>query len=218
MIRLAPPRPARRWRFGLPLSIALHVIVIAALLIHFRDAPRLPEPPDQLAVVDVVIGGGGRSPMPPAVTPAPPAPQPPEPRPPELQPPPPPQPAAPALPPPPPPPPPPAPVRLGDASLGPAGQIKSNENNRLRAAKSKSGNLPPRYPIDAALRRERGTVHAQIHVDATGRVTAIDILPPATFSSLNKAVREAVTGWRFTPAERGGKPVASVFPLDFVFE
>jgi protein TonB len=216
MIRLAPPRPARRWRFGFPLSIALHVIVIAALLIHFRDAPRLPEPPDQLAVVDVVIGGGGRSPAPPAVTPAPPAPQPPEPRPPEPQPPPQPQPAAPALPLPPPPPP--APVRLGDASLGPAGQIKNNANNRLRAAKGKSGNLPPRYPIDAALRRERGTVHAQIHVDAAGRVTGIDILPPATFSSLNKAVRDAVTGWRFTPAERDGKPVASVFPLDFVFE
>jgi TonB family protein len=109
-------------------------------------------------------------------------------------------------------------VRLGSPAPGPAGQIKNNEDNRLRPAKGSSGNLPPRYPADAALRRQRGTVHARIHVDAAGHVTAIEILPPVTFSSLNTAVRQAVMTWRFTPAERGGKPVASVFPLDFVFE
>jgi TonB family protein len=228
MIRLAPPRPIRRTRFGVPVSVTLHAIVIAAFLIHFRHAATLPDVPDQLAVVDVLVGGGGRSPAPPApqpakpeppkpepATPQPVAPAPPLPNPPPL----PPEPPVPTLPlPPPPPPAEPPPVRLGDAALGPLGRIKNNENNHIRPATSSSGNILPRYPMDAALRRERGTVHTKIHLDASGNVTGLDILPPMTFSSLNQAVRQAVMTWHFTPAETGGKPVASVFPLDFIFE
>jgi TonB family protein len=234
MIRLAPPRPPHRDRLAVPLSVALQLLVIAAFLIHFRRPPTLPEPPDQLAVVDVVLGGGGRSPAPPTPHPAkpeppkpepqkpePPTPPPAAPAPPLPQPPPPPAPSAPALPlPPPPPPPPPAPLPmwLRGAALGPAGLIKNNENNRIRQATSNSGNMLPSYPTAAALRHERGTVHTRIHIDASGNVTGLDIVPPLTFASLNQAVRQAVLTWRFTPAESGGKPVASVFPLDFVFE
>ncbi len=229
MIRLAPPRPTRRTRFGVSVSTALHVVVIAAFLIHFRHAATLPEAPDQLAVVEVMVGGGG-TPAPPTPQPAkpePPSPEPAKPQPVEPSPPlpkPPPLPPvlpepAPALPlPPPPPPAEPPSVRLGGAAAGPLGQIKNNENNHIRQARSDNGNMPPSYPQDAALRQERGTVHVKIHLDASGSVTGIDILPPMTFSSLNQAVRQAVLTWHFTPAETGGKPVASVFPLDFVFE
>ena len=197
-------------RAGIAVSITLHALVIAALFFHFRDQPKLPEAPEQLAVVEVVLGGGG--------TPAPPPPAPAKVEPPK-PPPPTPQPAA--RPPPPPPPPPPdekPAVRLGAADLGPEAQIEANKNNQIRPAKPGSQNLPPPYPMDAALRRERGTVHVQIHVDASGRVAAIDIVPPITFASLSQAVRQAVAKWRFTPAETDGKPVPSVVPLDFIFE
>lgn len=211
-----PPRPGGPGWLAIGYSAGLHSLVIAGLLLHFRDAPRLPEAPDRPAVIDVVLGGGGQRPSPPAPRPTLPAPTPAPPSPPATPAPP----AATALPLPPraPSPATPPPVRLGDASLGPAAQLKDHENNRIRPAKGRSGNLPPRYPLDAALRRERGTVHVRIHVDATGAVSTIDILPPVTYASLTRAVREAVMKWRFTPAERDGRAIASSFVFDFVFE
>ncbi|CAH1671577.1 energy transducer TonB [Chelatococcus asaccharovorans] len=75
----------------------------------------------------------------------------------------------------------------------------------------------PVYP--EALRRtgEQGTVLLQIRVDAGGVPRQIGIARSSNVALLDEAAVRAVSRWRFSPATRGGQPVAATvsLPIDF---
>ncbi|MBU6497011.1 MAG: energy transducer TonB [Rhodospirillales bacterium] len=224
----------------------LAVAVVIALSRPFGAAP--PPTADVPASIEVVLGSGNTGapkPVPPRpaapTRPTPPPPQPPaKPASPVAAP----ASAALPLPPssPPPPPPPPArpapsrpataptqpvkpvppkhdaspPVRLGGGLGGPSDQI--DPTRQLRAAKGDRGNLPPTYPLAAAMRNEHGSVRLRIHVDAGGNVVAVDVAKSSGYALLDRAARDQVASqWHFTPALRDGVPVGDVFELNINF-
>ena len=81
-----------------------------------------------------------------------------------------------------------------------------------------AGSAAPRYPDELRKRHVEGEVLAQFVVDATGRPDA------STFKVLKSsdelfasAVRSALGGMRFKPAEVGGRAVKQVVQMPFVF-
>jgi len=87
-----------------------------------------------------------------------------------------------------------------------------------KAAAVAAGSAAPRYPDALRKQRVEGEVLAQFVVDATGRVDA------STFKVLRSsdegfasAVRSALDGLRFTPAEVGGRAVKQIVQMPFVF-
>lgn len=83
---------------------------------------------------------------------------------------------------------------------------------------SRYRNDPPRYPREAALRREQGTVVVLIHVSDSGMATGADIIETSGVPSLDDAAVAAVRRWHFLPALRDGKAVPFNVPFRFVFE
>jgi protein TonB len=79
-------------------------------------------------------------------------------------------------------------------------------------------NQPPAYPADALARREQGRVLLSIAVDPAGHASDVDIITSSGYASLDNAARNAVTNWRFLPANIQGKPVASTILLPITFE
>jgi len=75
----------------------------------------------------------------------------------------------------------------------------------------------PEYPAQALRRGEGGTVLLRVNVGADGRPTDIAFADRSNSRELDRAARDAVSKWRFTPATRNGKPVAAVVevPVEF---
>jgi periplasmic protein TonB len=175
--------------------------------------------------------------------PAPPSPPPPRTAPPPLPPPPPPPPdvpktAAPA--PPPPQPSPPAktaaqtplpepkvtatplehqnlPMEFGDLG-GPLARIDPNRDQSLQAAtQPDKAHLPPTYPPEAARLGEMGTVALTLHIGADGFVNRVDVVQSSGYPSLDQAAVSRLRTWHFTPAMRGGMPVASIYRIAVTF-
>nr|WP_283773074.1 energy transducer TonB [Craterilacuibacter sp. RT1T] len=69
-------------------------------------------------------------------------------------------------------------------------------------------NPAPVYPERARARGEEGRVVLRVEVGADGRVRDISILHSSGFPRLDRAARDAVERWRFTPARRGNRAVA----------
>lgn len=78
-------------------------------------------------------------------------------------------------------------------------------------------NLPPAYPAEAARQRAQGTVGLLIHVSAQGRPQDVVIASSSGAASLDRAARNAVRQWRFTPARNQGTPVPFDYSLDIRF-
>lgn len=69
-------------------------------------------------------------------------------------------------------------------------------------------------PIDAPRSLRGRTVDVTFHVDATGRVTDIDVVPPIADRGYARKFDEAMRGFRFRPARDGdGSPVAGVVTM-----
>jgi TonB family protein len=87
-----------------------------------------------------------------------------------------------------------------------------------KEAKPLADNAGPRYPQELQLSNIEGTVTAQFVVDTTGlpimetfkvlRSTDVRFIPP---------VREALSKWRFEPADVGGKKVKQLLQMPFEF-
>lgn len=77
---------------------------------------------------------------------------------------------------------------------------------------------PPTYPQTAIERRWEGTVLLRLHVTAEGHVGQIAILDSSGYDVLDGAAVHAVRAWRFVPAIRDGRPVASSVRLPVRFE
>ena len=86
------------------------------------------------------------------------------------------------------------------------------------AANAVFHNRPPEYPEEAARRGERGTVVVVIHVSRAGRTEGVDVALSSGYALLDRATREAVATWRFLPAMKGGRPVASDMLMRFIFD
>ncbi|MCP9760254.1 TonB family protein, partial [Aquitalea sp. S1-19] len=69
-------------------------------------------------------------------------------------------------------------------------------------------NPAPSYPERSRERGEEGRVVLRVEVGADGRVRDIAILQSSGFPRLDRAARDAVERWRFTPARRGNSAVA----------
>jgi len=79
-------------------------------------------------------------------------------------------------------------------------------------------NAQPEYPRDAQRRGLSGRVVLRVDVGADGTATDVDFVQRSGAPELDRAAMSAVRKWRFAPAKRDGKPVASSVrvPIDFV--
>ena len=77
--------------------------------------------------------------------------------------------------------------------------------------------VQPEYPAAAARSQEEGTVLVRVQVDADGNPTDVSVARRSGSRDLDRAALDAVRKWRFSPAMKGGKAVASVaeVPVDF---
>lgn len=76
---------------------------------------------------------------------------------------------------------------------------------------------PPRYPARALRRGESGTVLLQVHVDAQGRPTRVDVVQSSRSRELDREAQRTVERWRFSPATRSGRaePSRVLIPIEF---
>lgn len=79
------------------------------------------------------------------------------------------------------------------------------------------GNRPPAYPVRAVRRGWQGEVLLAVSLSAEGRVDGVDVLRGSGRELLDRAAVEAVRAWRFEPATRDGRPVASVVEVPVAF-
>ncbi|MFT4247895.1 MAG: energy transducer TonB [Pseudomonas sp.] len=90
---------------------------------------------------------------------------------------------------------------------------------RNREARPLAGNALPVYPPRALRAGVEGSVVARISIDPRGQVSDATIIERKGMRDrdLDRAVLKAVRGWRFEPAIRDGRAVASTvqLPVDF---
>lgn len=77
---------------------------------------------------------------------------------------------------------------------------------------------PPVYPQNAIERRWEGTVLLRLGVTAEGRVGEVEVVESSGHAVLDGEAARAVRAWRFVPAVRDGRPVASFVRLPVRFD
>ncbi|MCP9760931.1 energy transducer TonB [Aquitalea sp. S1-19] len=96
-------------------------------------------------------------------------------------------------------------AQAADAGSGPGSAAGFSGANWRAGALD---NPAPSYPERSRERGEEGRVVLRVEVGADGRVRDIAILQSSGFPRLDRAARDAVERWRFTPARRGNSAVA----------
>ena len=76
---------------------------------------------------------------------------------------------------------------------------------------------PPQYPIALACAGVAGQSVLKVEVGPAGSPTRIDLVRGSGNDELDRLATEAVQGWKFKPATRGGQPVAQTIqvPVNF---
>ena len=89
-----------------------------------------------------------------------------------------------------------------------------------RNARPLAGNVPPKYPAAALRAGVEGMVLVRAEIGADGTPTDVGYARRSGDRDLDRAALSAVRNWRFQPALRNGKAVASVVqvPVDFVLD
>lgn len=242
-----PRARGRRLGTGVLLSVVAHAIILGAILWHPVVHIWVPPQRQATVAILMTKGQGDQPaagtatrPKPasePAVGPPPsvaPAPKPPAPAPPAPKPP---TPsvatAAPPAPPrvaprkaapvppeaakSPPPRPPSLPMEFGSIG-GPSFEVRRDADHALDVStKPDNTNLAPIYPPEAVRRHEEGTVALVLHVAADGFVDRVDITQSSGYPLLDQAAVSRLRTWHFTPATRGGMPVASSYKIAITF-
>ena len=108
-------------------------------------------------------------------------------------------------------------VNLGDAEETRDGMDVTGRGVIPPRPDSAFRNQPPAYPLEAARQRAQGTVTLLIRVSAQGRPQDVVIATSSGAESLDRAARNAVRRWRFTPAQKEGTPVPFDYSLDIRF-
>jgi len=73
----------------------------------------------------------------------------------------------------------------------------------------------PKYPPEAFVKKIEGTVEVQILIDSTGRVAKAHVV--RSIPALDAAALQTVYQWVFSPAIKGGRPVATVASAPVTF-
>ncbi|NGZ06955.1 MAG: energy transducer TonB [Magnetococcales bacterium] len=81
-----------------------------------------------------------------------------------------------------------------------------------------ASNPKPVYPPAARRMGYQGTVLLVVAVLASGAVERVELRQGSGFDSLDRAALEAVAGWRFVPARRGGQAVAATVTVPIRFQ
>ena len=66
----------------------------------------------------------------------------------------------------------------------------------------------PKYPPDAFVKKIEGTVEVEILIDANGNVARARVIQ--SIPALDQAALKTVYRWRFSPAIKNGRPVATI--------
>ncbi|HZN53933.1 MAG TPA: hypothetical protein VFB67_01305 [Candidatus Polarisedimenticolaceae bacterium] len=82
---------------------------------------------------------------------------------------------------------------------------------------------PPLDPPSDGAAASRPTVRARLSIDATGRVTRVDVTgldpaPPGAVDAYKAAARAGFSAWRFAPAEKEGRAIASETLVAILFD
>jgi protein TonB len=78
-------------------------------------------------------------------------------------------------------------------------------------------NPPPPYPRLARTLGEQGRVLLDVYILADGSVGQVKLHRSSGYARLDQAAIDAVRGWHYIPAKRGGVPIPYwyVQPIDF---
>ncbi len=111
----------------------------------------------------------------------------------------------------------PAAVNLGDADETQDGMDVTGRGIIPPRPDSAFRNQPPAYPMEAARVGATGTVSLLVHVSAQGLPRDVEVASSSGTASLDRAARNAVRRWHFTPARNRGTPVPFDYSLDIRF-
>lgn len=75
----------------------------------------------------------------------------------------------------------------------------------------------PPYPELSRERQEEGVVRLRLQLDALGRLQSVKLLQSSGFVRLDRAAREAVTDWQFSPGVQNGQPVPATLDVPVYF-
>lgn len=78
-------------------------------------------------------------------------------------------------------------------------------------------NPRPTYPPLSLELAESGTVELRVDVSAAGQALTVELAKSSGYPRLDRAAREAVRQWRFTPARRGAQAIAHSFVVPIHF-
>jgi protein TonB len=89
-----------------------------------------------------------------------------------------------------------------------------------QAISGRAGNPKPDYPAEARRRGLQGKVVLLVEVSAAGLPASVAVASSSGHAALDQAALAAVQRWRFSPATRGGAPVAGTaqVPIQFRLE
>ena len=76
---------------------------------------------------------------------------------------------------------------------------------------------PPQYPLELACAGIGGQTVLDVQVGAEGTPTAISVARGSGSDALDQLARDAVQGWKFRPATRGGEPMAQSIQVPVSF-
>lgn len=108
-------------------------------------------------------------------------------------------------------------VNLGDADETVDGMDVTGKGVIPPGPDSAFRNQPPAYPIQAARVGAQGTVALVVHVSAQGLPQDVVVAGSSGSAALDRAARNAVLRWHFTPARLQGAPMPFDYPLDIRF-
>lgn len=85
------------------------------------------------------------------------------------------------------------------------------------AAAPLPGSRSPQYPAASLRRGEGGTVRIRVQVTEQGQVGEAEVVEGSGSRALDRAALNAVRGWNFRPAARGGRPASDtvIVPITF---
>ena len=70
------------------------------------------------------------------------------------------------------------------------------------------GNPKPPYPALSRENGEQGSVGLRVQVSADGRAQSVAVVKSSGYPRLDRSAKNAVERYRFSPATRGGVPIA----------